>query len=313
MLGMACPAPPQTNVNADEVSDVRASHQHRSTCSIQSESRPKRRLMRAILVRTRIGKGQCTGPSAANAMAPRHPRAENHSVVRVRLSSPTVARPGRYPSFGAVSMTAPVFGRVPAPAEALVRELQAVTFEDCLLILSELARLFYANERRIDLSAERGAMKAIARQLDKAVTALESLQATQPNRAWSSILEGTRAQAVAARQAAEGIPDGRVAITLRTLSATFVILKSSLGLPKPVLSNTSEDVRQVAALCEAAGLPLSPERIRGALSEACQLLDGPMQREDMSTAALTRMMAAARRFPSGFAAAELVAEGLVKP
>lgn len=83
--------------------------------------------------------------------------------------------------------------------------------------------------------------------------------------------------AESARLTAESLRDPRERPALGFAALGYLFLRSWYGFPRPTLSNSSGDVDEFgriwADICETRSVPLSPERLRGALSDAFKKFD----------------------------------------
>ncbi len=89
---------------------------------------------------------------------------------------------------------------------------------------------------------------------------------------YASIKSGLYCLAESARLTAKSLPDPREKSSIKFAALGFLHLRSWYGFPRPMLSNSSDDVDEFgriwADICESKNVPLSPERLRGALSDA---------------------------------------------
>lgn len=134
--------------------------------------------------------------------------------------------------------------------------------------MCELATVLYEIEKDFNAAGERRTLKRIGSLLEKAAEELSTLDAAGPGRAWAPMLEGIRQQREAARASAAAIPDPRRALTLTTMAEVYVLTSQAFYQRSPTLSNSSEDVARFGRVCHSAGIVLSKERLRGALSVA---------------------------------------------
>ncbi len=82
-----------------------------------------------------------------------------------------------------------------------------------------------------------------------------------------------RELAESARVAADRLPSPREKRALPLAVRGLLHLRYDHGFPRPTLSDKSEDVQELARVCEKAGIHLSPERLRGALAEELKTFD----------------------------------------
>ncbi len=90
---------------------------------------------------------------------------------------------------------------------------------------------------------------------------------------YKSIILNIRDLAESARLAMMEIPDPRKRNALEFAARGYLHLRSLHGFDRPVLSNNGPDVIALKEICEAAGIFLSEERYRGALSESLKNFD----------------------------------------
>lgn len=79
--------------------------------------------------------------------------------------------------------------------------------------------------------------------------------------------------AKSARRVADELPDPRRKPALPFAAYALLHLRYQHGLERPALSDGGDAVRELRAVCEAAGIHLSSERLRGALAEALHAFD----------------------------------------
>ena len=79
--------------------------------------------------------------------------------------------------------------------------------------------------------------------------------------------------AVSARRVATELPNPRAKAALPLAALVVLHLRYRHGFQRPTLYDAGEDVRAFKRVTDAAGMPLSIERLRGALSEALRDFD----------------------------------------
>ena len=79
--------------------------------------------------------------------------------------------------------------------------------------------------------------------------------------------------AVSARRVATELPNPRAKAALPLAALVFLHLRYRHGFQRPTLYDAGEDVRAFQRVTDAAGMPLSAERLRGALSVALRNFD----------------------------------------
>lgn len=79
--------------------------------------------------------------------------------------------------------------------------------------------------------------------------------------------------AESARIAAERLPGARERFALPMAARGLLHLRHDCGFSRPALSNESDDVCELDRVCRSAGIVLSRERLRGALSASLSTFD----------------------------------------
>lgn len=82
-----------------------------------------------------------------------------------------------------------------------------------------------------------------------------------------------RALAESAREYAKGLPNPRTKNALPFAANALLHLRYRHGFPRPTLYIEGQDVGELRRIVETAGMALSPERLRNALSDALREFD----------------------------------------
>ncbi|MDI1267802.1 MAG: hypothetical protein PSV40_01685 [Polaromonas sp.] len=90
---------------------------------------------------------------------------------------------------------------------------------------------------------------------------------------YAATLRHMRELAESAQRAAASLPDARKRFAMPAAALGLVHLRHAHGYKRPVLSNTSADVKELARVCKAAGLIKSDEALRGALAAGLNAFD----------------------------------------
>lgn len=126
------------------------------------------------------------------------------------------------------------------------------------------------------------AMTALSRKLEELANLLESdpyalsvedFHNARAEPDFQTIKHGIHMLAESARLAADDLPNPREKPAIGIAAQGFLHIRHAYGLPQPALSNNSPGVLEFGQVCESAGIPLSPERLRGALAEAFNSFD----------------------------------------
>ena len=88
--------------------------------------------------------------------------------------------------------------------------------------------------------------------------------------------------AAAAKREAENLPNPRRREYLDYCADVFLHISNECGMPRPALYDKSEAVTDFAAVCEKAGIALSPERMRGLLAAAMDRFDSNRMPEGLA-------------------------------
>jgi hypothetical protein len=90
---------------------------------------------------------------------------------------------------------------------------------------------------------------------------------------YQATLMNMRLLADSAKRAADSLPNPRQRPVLPFAAMALLNLRYQHSFPRPVLSNESVDVHELQRVCNAAGMRLSPESFRNALSTALKRFD----------------------------------------
>lgn len=92
----------------------------------------------------------------------------------------------------------------------------------------------------------------------------------EASRTYATIQEDLEHLRKSAEDAVKQIPDSRAKNALPFAARELLVARDACGLPAAVLSDDSEAVAELDRICRAAGIVLSPQRLRGALSAAAR-------------------------------------------
>lgn len=90
---------------------------------------------------------------------------------------------------------------------------------------------------------------------------------------YSATLWHMRDLAESANRAAAALPDARKRFALPAAALGLVHLRYAHGYPRPALSDTGAEVKELERVCKGAGLVKSAETLRGALAEGLNAFD----------------------------------------
>jgi hypothetical protein len=90
---------------------------------------------------------------------------------------------------------------------------------------------------------------------------------------YSGTIGHMRALAESARQVAADLPNPRTKPALPFAALALLHLRYEHGYPRPTMYEAGDDVHELQRVTEVAGIVLSPQRLRGALTEAWSRFD----------------------------------------
>lgn len=91
--------------------------------------------------------------------------------------------------------------------------------------------------------------------------------------AYKAIVWGIRDLCDAAKEASGALPNPRTRYALPYAALGLLHLRYKHGFAYPLLSNVSEDIKELERVCKGAGIVLTPDRFRTALTAALANFD----------------------------------------